>query len=115
MMLFLGLLDIRQQRSLRAARAVGIALGGDHRHVLEELCYARVRTYRFRNVREAHMRNLLLTLDDLPLFEQMMTEEVQHRRYQGRHIRLHDAGDFYSKRFSCALCSGLCVPDGRLP
>lgn len=35
MMLFLGLLDVGQQRPLRAARAVGIALGGDHGHVLE--------------------------------------------------------------------------------
>jgi hypothetical protein len=45
------------------------------------------------------MRNLLLTLDDLPRFEQMMTEEVQHRRYQGRHVRLHDGGDFYSRAY----------------
>ncbi|MFE7759633.1 hypothetical protein [Streptomyces sp. NPDC057429] len=68
--------------------------------ICAQLCFARQGTYRFSNVRAAHMRNLLLTLDDaLPRFEEMMSEEVQHRRYQGRFVRLHDAGDFHSRAY----------------
>lgn len=67
--------------------------------ICAKLCFARVGTYRFKNVRAAHLRNLLLTLDELPRFEQMMTEELQHPRYQGRFVRLHDAGDFHSRAY----------------
>ncbi|WP_162467285.1 GP88 family protein [Streptomyces cavernae] len=67
--------------------------------VCAQLCYARQGAYRFSNVRAAHMRNLLLTLQDLPGFEQQMTEEVQHPRYQGAHVRIHDSGDFHSQDY----------------
>lgn len=67
--------------------------------VCADLCYARWGTYRFSNVRAAHMRNLLLTIQDLPGFERQMTEEVQHPRYQGGHVRIHDAGDFHSQDY----------------
>jgi hypothetical protein len=78
---------------------------GDHFNVCPsagvcaQLCFARQGTYRFSNVRAAHMRNLLLTLQDLPGFERQMTEEVQHDRYQGAHVRIHDAGDFHSQDY----------------
>jgi hypothetical protein len=67
--------------------------------VCARLCFARTGSYRYANVRAAHLRNLLLTLEDLPGFEQQMTQEVQHRRYQGAHVRVHDAGDFYSDAY----------------
>ncbi|WP_329046900.1 MULTISPECIES: GP88 family protein [unclassified Streptomyces] len=68
--------------------------------VCAQLCFARQGSYRYPNVRAAHMRNLLLTLDDsLPRFEELMSEEVQHRRYRNRAVRLHDAGDFHSRAY----------------
>lgn len=60
------------------------------------LCYARVGTYRFKNVRAAHIRNLLLCRDSPEEFEARMTEELRHKRYAGKWIRLHDSGDFFS-------------------
>lgn len=66
------------------------------------LCYARHGTYRFRNVLAAHERNLMMVLDDLPGWEQRMTEELAHRRYAGRHVRVHDAGDFFSDEYLAA-------------
>jgi hypothetical protein len=60
------------------------------------LCYARNGTYTFPEVREAHERNLRLVLDHLPEWERRMGRELQHRRYRGRHIRIHDSGDFFS-------------------
>ncbi|SFF74701.1 hypothetical protein SAMN05216251_12720 [Actinacidiphila alni] len=69
--------------------------------VCARLCYARTGTYRFSNVRAAHLRNLELTFD-LPLFEQCMRAELQHPRYHNGHVRLHDAGDFYSREYALA-------------
>ncbi|MCQ1581229.1 GP88 family protein [Streptomyces parvus] len=67
--------------------------------VCADLCFARWGTYRFSNVRAAHMQNLMLTLESLPRFERLMTEEVQHQRYAGGFVRIHDAGDFYSREY----------------
>ncbi|MFD8078985.1 hypothetical protein ACFV3E_40800 [Streptomyces sp. NPDC059718] len=79
---------------LPSGRHINVCPSAD---ICAKLCYARTGTYRYRNVREAHMRNLLLTLEDLSGFEQMMTAELRHRRYaKGATVRLHDAGDFYS-------------------
>jgi hypothetical protein len=64
--------------------------------ICADLCYARTGTYRFSNVRAAHERNLTMVLDDLPGWETAMTAELEHRRYGGRHIRIHDSGDFFS-------------------
>ncbi|MEV6781926.1 hypothetical protein [Streptomyces sp. NPDC051098] len=68
--------------------------------VCAKLCFARFGTYRIPSVRAAHLRNLMLTLDDqLPRFEELMTAELQHRRYQGGSVRIHDAGDFHSRPY----------------
>lgn len=63
------------------------------------LCYATRGTYRFRNVRAAHTRNLLMVLDSLPAWEAAMKEELQHKRMQGASVRIHDAGDFFSDEY----------------
>ncbi|MFI6689278.1 hypothetical protein [Streptomyces sp. NPDC050485] len=63
------------------------------------LCYARVGTYRFKNVRSAHIRNLLLCRDAPEEFEKRMTDELSHKRYADKWIRLHDSGDFYSDEY----------------
>lgn len=67
-----------------------------------KLCYARVGTYRFSNVLAAHERNLVMVLDDLPGWESRMTEELAHRRYRDRHVRIHDSGDFLSREYLAA-------------
>lgn len=64
--------------------------------VCAQLCYARVGTYRFKNVRAAHIRNLLLCRDAPEEFERQMTEELRHKRYAGKWIRVHDSGEFFS-------------------
>ncbi|RLU82094.1 hypothetical protein CTZ27_31285 [Streptomyces griseocarneus] len=70
--------------------------------VCAQLCYARAGAYRFRNVRAAHIRNLLLCRDSPEEWEKRMTEELNHKRYSGKWIRLHDAGDFYSDAYLLA-------------
>ncbi|MEU9744827.1 GP88 family protein [Streptomyces niveus] len=67
-----------------------------------DLCYARVGAYRFKNVRAAHIRNLLLCRDSPEEWEKRMTEELGHRRYVNKWIRLHDSGDFYSDAYLLA-------------
>lgn len=66
------------------------------------LCYARSGTYRFSNVLAAHERNLAMVLDDLDGWGQAMAGELAHRRYQGRHVRVHDSGDFFSDDYLSA-------------
>ncbi|MFF2378406.1 hypothetical protein ACFVUW_28855 [Streptomyces xiamenensis] len=66
------------------------------------LCYARVGAYRFKNVRAAHIRNLLLCRDSPKEWEDRMTEELSHKRYKGKWVRLHDAGDFFSDDYLSA-------------
>jgi hypothetical protein len=67
-----------------------------------KLCYARSGTYRFKNVLAAHERNLAMTMDDLPGWELRMSGELAHRRYIGKHVRIHDSGDFYSAAYLAA-------------
>ncbi|MGW4890766.1 GP88 family protein [Kitasatospora sp. NPDC004240] len=64
-----------------------------------KLCYARVGTYRFRNVLEAHERNLRMVIDRLEEWERQMAEELTHKRYADSWIRLHDSGDFHSDEY----------------
>ena len=66
------------------------------------LCYARVGSYRFSNVLAAHQRNLKMILDDLPGWTERMTTELQHKRYHGKWVRLHDSGDFFSDGYLLA-------------
>jgi hypothetical protein len=63
------------------------------------LCYARKGTYQFSNVRGRHISNLLRILDDLEAWELEMSTELDHPRFQGGHIRIHDAGDFFSDAY----------------
>lgn len=87
-------------------------------------CYALNGTYMFRNVREAHERNLLMVLDRLDEWAAQMTEELSHKRFKatgverfpgydlqldewaeswrkagGAAIRIHDSGDFFSVEY----------------
>ncbi|NUU20936.1 MAG: hypothetical protein HOV68_05380 [Streptomycetaceae bacterium] len=64
--------------------------------VCARLCYALTGTYRFSNVKAAHEAKLLRVLDHPDEWEADMAQELTHRRYQGRWIRIHDAGDFFA-------------------
>jgi hypothetical protein len=63
------------------------------------LCYARKGTYRFRNVREAHQRNLMMVLDDLAGWESQMRSELSAKKFAGAYVRIHDGGDFFSREY----------------
>jgi hypothetical protein len=66
------------------------------------LCYATVGSYRFSNVLAAHQRNLKMIIDTPQSWEQQMATELQHKRYQGKWVRLHDSGDFFSDAYLAA-------------
>jgi hypothetical protein len=66
------------------------------------LCYARKGTYRFRNVRKAHVRNLQGVLYDVGHWAMAMKDEVSHPKFKGAHVRIHDGGDFFSEEYLLA-------------
>jgi hypothetical protein len=70
--------------------------------ICAQFCYARNGTYLFRNVKAAHARNLKLTLDNLPGFEEQIVAELQHKKFRGGFVRIHDSGDFYSDEYTLA-------------
>lgn len=63
-------------------------------------CYAKTGTFQFSNVKRAHVEKLMLVLNDLPEFERLMHSELMHKRYKGAFIRVHDAGDYFSKEYA---------------
>jgi hypothetical protein len=73
-----------------------------HAGICATLCYARNGTYQFPAVKAAHERNLVLVLDHLPRWEALMTRELRCKRYHGRHVRVHDSGDFFSDDYLLA-------------
>ena len=66
------------------------------------LCYARVNSYTFSNVKAAHLRKLEMVLDDPEGWEQLLTVELTHPRYRGANIRVHDSGDFFADWYFAA-------------
>ncbi|WP_020525160.1 GP88 family protein [Catelliglobosispora koreensis] len=70
--------------------------------VCAQACYARAGTYRFANVRAAHLRNLLYVLEDPQGWEQAMLAELAAPRFVGGYVRIHDAGDFFSDSYTLA-------------
>ena len=65
-------------------------------------CYARNGTYLFKNVRGRHIQNLEYTLYHLEEWQAQMLSEVQHKKMIGKHVRIHDAGDFYNDEYLLA-------------
>jgi len=70
--------------------------------VCAKLCYARVNAYRFPIVRRRHQQNLRYVLDDLPGWEKAMMDELSRKKFRGKWIRIHDAGDFFSDDYLSA-------------
>lgn len=81
--------------------------------ICANLCYARVGTYRFSNVKAAHTAKLEMLLDDLEGWKQRITTELQAKRYRGgKSVRIHDSGDFFSKDYFQAWVDiALATPD----
>lgn len=64
-----------------------------------KVCYARNGTYLFRNVMARHIQNLLYVLEDLTGWADHMAREVSAKKFDGRRVRIHDAGDFFSDAY----------------
>lgn len=62
-------------------------------------CYARSGTYNFSNVKRRHIQNLEYILEDPDGWFEQMLAEVQMPKMKGKHIRIHDAGDFFSEDY----------------
>lgn len=62
-------------------------------------CYARNGTYNFSNVKARHVANLEYILEDPEGWKQQMLSEVQHPKMDGKHVRIHDAGDFFNSAY----------------
>lgn len=62
-------------------------------------CYALRGTFTFRNVREAHLRNLTYVLNDLNGWRMEMTHELGHPKFRNGYVRIHDGGDFFSDEY----------------
>jgi hypothetical protein len=88
------------------------------------VCYAKMGTYLFSNVRRRHLQNLEYVLHN-PDWWQHMSIELEHKRFRatgkahdlphdesdewlhrwvnngGRAVRIHDAGDFFTEDYLC--------------
>ena len=73
--------------------------------ICANLCYARSGTYMFSNVRAAHLRNLERVLADLDQWRDDMILELKGRKFRnGKSVRIHDTGDFFSNEYFIAWC-----------
>ena len=63
------------------------------------VCYARNGTYNFSNVKGRHVKNLEYILEDPQGWFAQMLEEVSKPKMRGKHVRIHDAGDFFSEDY----------------
>lgn len=59
-------------------------------------CYAKQGAYQFSNVKRAHIAKLELVLSDPDKWVKMMLTELKKKKYEGKYIRIHDSGDFFS-------------------
>lgn len=59
-------------------------------------CYAKTGMFMFPNVKQSHMEKLDLVLNHRSKWKQMMIDELRLKKYIGKTIRIHDAGDFFS-------------------
>jgi hypothetical protein len=66
------------------------------------LCYARSGTFRFKNVKAAHARNLKLVIDTPDEWEAAMNDEIARYIKPGSYVRIHDSGDFFTADYLMA-------------
>lgn len=63
-------------------------------------CYAKSGTYMFSNVKKAHIQKLELVLNHRQDWKRMINEELKLKKYDGKYIRIHDAGDFFNIEYA---------------
>jgi hypothetical protein len=63
-------------------------------------CYAKNGTYLFPKVRAAHIKKLEMVLNDPEGFKIEMSSELLNKKYKGKFIRIHDAGDFFAEWYA---------------
>lgn len=63
-------------------------------------CYAKNGTYLFKNVKKAHLDKLDLVLNHSEKWVEMMNLELSKKKYLGKNIRIHDAGDFFNEKYT---------------
>jgi len=68
--------------------------------VCASFCYAKTGTFMFSNVRTAHLSKLLLVLNHREQWKNMMVDELSLPKYHGKHVRIHDAGDFFDRGYA---------------
>lgn len=64
------------------------------------MCYAKNGTYKFSNVKKAHLEKLELVLNTPEKWFDLMNEELKKKKYINKFIRVHDGGDFYSENYA---------------
>jgi len=63
-------------------------------------CYAKNGTFMFSNVRKAHTEKLELVLNKRGEWRDIINAELSKKKYQGKFIRIHDAGDFFERQYA---------------
>lgn len=63
-------------------------------------CYAKNGTFMFSNVRKAHTEKLELVLNEREKWLELINAELKLKKYNGKFIRIHDAGDFFSTQYA---------------
>lgn len=70
--------------------------------ICRRVCYALNGTYNFPAVKAKHEANLQFVLDDPVGWETAMSAELEHPRFRGAFVRVHDSGDFFSDDYTRA-------------
>jgi len=68
--------------------------------VCAAFCYAKNGTFMFSNVRKAHIEKLEFVINRREDWVEAMNTELALKKYIGTFIRIHDAGDFFSKQYA---------------
>lgn len=63
-------------------------------------CYAKNGTFMFSNVRKAHIEKLEFVLNKRDEWIVAINNELKLKKYIGKFIRIHDAGDFFSLQYA---------------
>jgi hypothetical protein len=68
--------------------------------VCAAFCYAKNGTFMFSNVRKAHIEKLEFVINRREEWVEAMNTELALKKYIGKFIRIHDAGDFFSLQYA---------------
>jgi hypothetical protein len=63
-------------------------------------CYAKNGTFMFSNVRKAHIEKLEFVINNREEWIESINTELKLKKYIGKYIRIHDAGDFFNLQYA---------------